>query len=45
MDIGFGLYAPCMATCLLLGVDAQTCFPVFNGILCMSDASLLYRVY
>ena len=31
MDIGFGLYAPCMATCLLLGVDAQTCFPVFMG--------------
>ena len=31
MDIGFGLYAPCMATCLLLGVDAGTCFPVFMG--------------
>ena len=31
MDIGFGLYAPCMATCLLLGVDAATCFPVFMG--------------
>ena len=31
MDIGFGLYAPCMATCLLLGVDAKTCFPVFMG--------------
>ena len=32
MDIGFGLYAPCMATCLLLGVDAQTCFPVFMHV-------------
>ncbi len=31
MDIGFGLYAPCMATCLLLGVDAVVCFPVFMG--------------
>ena len=31
MDIGFGLYAPCMATCLLLGVDGGTCFPVFMG--------------
>ena len=31
MDIGFGLYAPCMATCLLLGVDAAACFPVFMG--------------
>lgn len=31
MDIGFGLYAPCMATCLLLGVDATACFPVFMG--------------
>ena len=31
MDIGFGLYAPCMATCLLLGVNAGTCFPVFMG--------------
>ena len=31
MDIGFGLYAPCMATCLLLGIDGATCFPVFMG--------------
>ncbi len=31
MDIGFGLYAPCMATCLLLGVSGTTCFPVFMG--------------
>ncbi|MCQ2567886.1 MAG: permease [Mogibacterium sp.] len=31
MDIGFGLYAPCMATCLLLGVNGGTCFPVFMG--------------
>ena len=31
MDICFGLYAPCMATCLLLGVDAGACFPVFMG--------------
>lgn len=31
MDIGFGLYAPCMGTCLLLGVSASTCFPVFMG--------------
>ncbi len=31
MDIGFGLYAPCMATCLLLGVDAIVAFPVFMG--------------
>ena len=31
MDIGFGLYAPCMATCLLLGLDAGACFPVFMG--------------
>ena len=31
MDIGFGLYAPCMATCLLLGCSATTCFPVFMG--------------
>lgn len=31
MDIGFGLYAPCMATCIMLGVDAGTCFPIFMG--------------
>ena len=31
MDIGFGLYAPCMATCLLLGIDATAAFPVFMG--------------
>ncbi len=31
MDIGFGLYAPCMATCLMLGVNGSTCFPVFMG--------------
>ena len=31
MCAGVGLYAPCMATCLLLGVDAATCFPVFMG--------------
>ena len=31
MDIGFGLYAPCMATCLLLGINGSTCFPVFMG--------------
>lgn len=29
MDVGFGLYAPCMATCLLLGCSGTTCFPVF----------------
>ena len=31
MDIGFGLYAPCMATCLMLGLSGSTCFPVFMG--------------
>ena len=31
MDIGFGLYAPCMAFCVLLGVDLGACFPVFMG--------------
>lgn len=31
MDIGFGLYAPCMATCLLLGVNSIACFPIFMG--------------
>lgn len=31
MDIGFGLYAPCMATCMILGINADTCFPVFMG--------------
>ena len=31
MDIGFGLYAPCMATCLMLGISGSTCFPVFMG--------------
>jgi len=31
MDIGFGLYAPCMATCLLLGCSSGACFPVFMG--------------
>ena len=31
MDIGFGLYAPCMATCMMLGVDAGPCFPIFMG--------------
>ena len=31
MDVGFGLYAPCMATCLLLGCSGTTCFPVFMG--------------
>lgn len=36
MDIGFGLYAPCMATCLMLGCSATVCFPVF-----MSSCALL----
>ena len=31
MDIGFGLYAPCMATCLLLGCSSGVCFPIFMG--------------
>lgn len=31
MDVGFGLYAPCMALCMILGVDAGACFPVFMG--------------
>ena len=31
MDIGFGLYSVCMATCLLMGVDTAACFPVFMG--------------
>ena len=31
MDVGFGLYAPCMATCLLLGCSGITCFPIFMG--------------
>lgn len=40
MDIGFGLYAPCMATCLLLGVDATAAFPVFMGsCACLMPAS------
>ena len=40
MDIGFGLYAPCMATCLLLGVNATACFPVFMGsCACLMPAS------
>lgn len=40
MDIGFGLYAPCMATCLLLGVNATACFPVFMGFCaCLMPAS------
>ena len=36
MDVGFGLYAPCMALCLLLGCSASVCFPVF-----MSSCALL----
>lgn len=36
MDVGFGLYAPCMAVCLLLGCSASVCFPVF-----MSSCALL----
>ena len=36
MDVGFGLYAPCMATCLLLGCSGGVCFPVF-----MSSCALL----
>ena len=40
MDIGFGLYAPCMATCLSLGVNATACFPVFMGsCACLMPAS------
>ena len=40
MDIGLGLYAPCMATCLLLGVNATACFPVFMGsCACLMPAS------
>ena len=31
MDVGFGLYAPCMATCLLLGCSGITCFPKIMG--------------
>lgn len=31
MDVGFGLYAPCMATCMLFGCSTAACFPVFMG--------------
>lgn len=44
MDVGFGLYAPCMAMCMLLGVDAGACFPVFMGscALLMPACSLVF---
>ena len=36
MDVGFGLYAPCMALLLMLGCDAGATFPIF-----MSSCALL----
>ena len=31
MSIGVGLYAPCMALCVLLGLDTRCAFPVMMG--------------
>ena len=31
MSIGVGLYAPCMALCVLLGLDAKCAFPAMMG--------------
>ena len=44
MDVGFGLYAPCMAFCMILGVDTGACFPVFMGscALLMPACSLVF---
>lgn len=36
MDVGFGLYAPCMALLLMMGCDATVTFPIF-----MSSCALL----
>lgn len=36
MDVGFGLYAPCMALLLMLGCNASVTFPIF-----MSSCALL----
>ena len=44
MDIGFGLYAPCMATCLLLGVDGTACFPVFMGSSSSRHTDTMYPI-
>jgi uncharacterized membrane protein YfcA len=31
MNIGFGLYAPCLALCLLLGLESAAAFPIMMG--------------
>lgn len=31
MNLGFGLYAPCMAMLLVLGMDIGACFPIMMG--------------
>ena len=31
MIVGLGLYAPCMALCLLLGLSADIAFPIMMG--------------
>jgi uncharacterized membrane protein YfcA len=31
MNIGFGLYAPCLALCLLLGLQSAAAFPIMMG--------------
>ena len=42
MDIGFGLYAPCMALCALVGMNITVAFPIMMGscALLMPPASL-----
>lgn len=37
MSIGVGLYAPCMAMVLALGMNAGCAFPGYDGILCIPD--------
>jgi uncharacterized membrane protein YfcA len=31
MNIGFGLYAPCLALCLILGLESAAAFPIMMG--------------
>ena len=42
MDIGFGLYAPCMALCALVGMNITVAYPIMMGscALLMPPASL-----
>lgn len=46
MNIGFGIYAPCMATCIMLGCDPVVTFPIFMCSCCFEmpfSAHMFYK--